>query len=257
MCLGALSAQWLFRGKTMTRDSVRRLWRRRGLSPQNATPPITMLPLQSHAIPKRPLDWNTMTHESSSPTDWQQSSLEGLASLTVDAMPAVEVLLLDDIAAYLMGAGPLQPPYTVEHGSRIVSALLGAIVNSARFTPEQVPAPTPQITTAREQVVRGAHDFAARGVGGVNHLANRLIPAAIGELETHKDSPEKQTCLLFYYALLAVASGPRNLLDEDAAAGAMHVFRAWDELFGQGYLLPWRRAHDTVRAVKALGGELP
>jgi hypothetical protein len=172
---------------------------------------------------------------------WQQASLEGLAALTVDAMPAVEVLLLDDIADYLMGSGPLQPPYTVEHGSRVVSALFGAVVNSTRFTPEQVPAPTPEITASREQIVRGAHDFAARGAAGISQLANRLIPAALGELETYKDSPDKQTCLVFYYALLAVASGPRNLLDDTSAIGVMQIFQAWDSVLGQGVVLPWRK----------------
>ncbi|MFI7708090.1 hypothetical protein [Nonomuraea sp. NPDC049480] len=172
---------------------------------------------------------------------WQQASLDGLAALTVDAMPAVEALLLDDIAEYLMGAGPRQPPYTVEHGSRVVSALFGAIVNSARFAPSEVPAPTPEITAARAQIVRGAHDFATRGIGGISRLAKRVIPAALGELETHQNSPEKQTCLVFSYALLAVASGPRNLLDDESAIGVMQIFQAWDAVLGQGVVLPWRR----------------
>jgi hypothetical protein len=176
---------------------------------------------------------------------WQQTSLEGLAALTVDTMPAVEVLLLDDIAEYLMGSGPLRPPYTVEHGSRVVSALFGAIVNATRFTPEQVPAPTPEITAARSQIVRGAHDFAARGVSGISQLANRVIPAALGELETYQDSPEKQTCLVFYYALLAIASGPRNLLDDASAIGVMQIFQAWDSVLGQGVQLPWRKPVPT------------
>ena len=129
-------------------------------------------------------------------------------------MPAVEVLLLDDIADYFMGAGPRQPPYTVEHGSRVVSALFGAVVNARTFTPSHVPAPTPEITAAREQIVRGAHDFAASGPTGISRLANRVIPATLGGLETHRKSPEKQTCLVFSFALLALASGLRNLLDE-------------------------------------------
>ncbi|SDJ25491.1 hypothetical protein SAMN04488074_101905 [Lentzea albidocapillata subsp. violacea] len=173
---------------------------------------------------------------------WQHDSLNGLSALSVDTMPAVEVLLLDDIAAYLMGSGPLQPPYTVEHGSRIVSGLFGAIVNAASFTPAQVPAPTSEIKIAREQVVRGAHDFAGRGVDGIGHLTNRLIPAVLGELETYQASPEKQTCLIFYYALLAVASGPRNLLDDESAIGVMQIFEGWDQALGQGYRPPWRQS---------------
>src|SRR5665647_1172630 len=181
-----------------------------------------------------------MTVDSSPPKDWQQPSLRGLVCLAVETMPAFEVLFLDDIAAYLMGPGPLEPPYTVEHGSRIVSALLGAIVNAARYTPEEAPALTPEISTARASFVQGAHDFAALGVDGLAQLVNRLVPAVVGELEIHKEAPEQQTCSLFYYGLLAVASGPSNMLDEDAATGVMHIFRAWDEEFGKGFIVPWR-----------------
>lgn len=182
-----------------------------------------------------------MTANTSPLADWQEPSLGALASLAIETMPAFEVLFLDDIAGYLMGAGPLGPPYTVEHGSRIVSALLGAMVNSARYTPEESPALTPEISTARASFVQGAHDFAAVGVDGLTQLVNRLVPAVVGELEINKEAPEEQTCSLFYYGLLAVASGPSNVLDEDAADGVMHIFRAWDEQFGKGFVVPWRR----------------
>jgi hypothetical protein len=177
----------------------------------------------------------SLTHQ-----NWQQPSLEGLRALTVEAMPAVEVLLLDDLAAYIMGAGPLMPPYTIEHGSRVVSALLGAIVNSTVYVPGDAPAVTDEIALARGSVVQGAQQFAERGVDGLNQLAGRLIPAAVGELELHKGSPEQQTLSLFYYALIAVASGPMNLMAPDAADGVAHAFRAWDALFGRGFTVPWR-----------------
>jgi hypothetical protein len=32
-----------------------------------------------------------------------------------------------------------------------------------------------------------------------------------------------------------------NLLEEDAAAGALELFDAWDEVFGSGFVLPWRQ----------------
>jgi hypothetical protein len=177
------------------------------------------------------------------PSDtWQQLSLQGLVSLRLEAMPAFEVLFLDDIAGYLMGSGPLAPPYTVEHGSRVVSALFGAVLNSGHYVPAAAPVPTPEIATAREHLVQGAHDFGARGLAGLTQLVNRIVPAVLGELEMHKEAPEQQTCSLFYYSLLAVASGPANTLAEDAAAGVMHLFRAWDEVFGQGFMVPWRRA---------------
>jgi hypothetical protein len=183
-----------------------------------------------------------VTDDPQTPENWQQPSLDGLRALDVEAMPAFEVLLLDDLAAYLMGGGPLQPPFTVEHGSRVVSALFGAIVNSAHYRPQDSPPVTDEIALAREHVVQGAHQFAACGIAGLNQLANRLIPAALGELELRKDAPEQQTCSLFYYSLLAVGSGPGNLMDRDAADGVAHIFRAWDDVFGRGFMVPWRQA---------------
>jgi hypothetical protein len=179
----------------------------------------------------------------SEPTEanWQDPSLHALAGLTLEAMPAFEVLFLDELAGYLMGAGPLEPPYTVEHGSRVVSVLFGSALNAGHFTPERVPAETPGILLARETVVQGAHAFAGKGVDGLAQLVNRIIPAVLGELEIHKEDPAEQTRSLYYYALLAIASGPLNMMDEAAANGVMEAFGAWDGLFGDGLVLPWRR----------------
>jgi hypothetical protein len=173
--------------------------------------------------------------------NWQEPSLHGLARLGIEAMPAFEVLFLDDLAGYLMGAGPIEPPYTVEHGSRVVSALLGAVVNSAGYTPEREPEPTPRIVEARAAFVQGGHELAGKGTAGLAQLVNRLIPAVLGELETHKSAADEQTRSLFYYSMLAVASGPLNVLDQDAAAGVQELFLAWDGVFGSGFIPPWRR----------------
>lgn len=182
-----------------------------------------------------------MTDNEKPAEDWQQPSLVGLAAIELAAMPGFEVLFIDDLAGYLMGAGPLPEPYTVENGSRIVSALLGAVVNSASYQPERAPEVTERMAAARESFVQGAHDFAEKGADGLAQLVNRLIPAAVGELEIHKDAAEEQTRSLFYYSLLAVASGPLNMLDESAAAGVLELFHAWDEVFGNGFVPPWRR----------------
>jgi len=175
------------------------------------------------------------------PEDWRQPSVAGLSALTLDTMPAFEVLLLDDLAGYLMGAGPVPPPYTVEHGSRILTGLLRAAVNSARYVPEDAPEVTEDIALARRHVVQGAHRFAELGDAGINQLASRVIQAAVGELELRKSAPEQQTCSVFYYALLAVASGPENLLKPAAADGVARLFRAWDQVFGRGFTVPWRQ----------------
>lgn len=179
-------------------------------------------------------------NEKTEPADWREPALEGLASLTLESVPGFEVLLLDDLAAYLMGAGPLEPPFTVEHGSRVVSALFKAIANAGSYSPQDQPVATEAMVNARTQFVEGAHGFAAKGAVGLSQLVNRVIPAALGELERNKESPELQTCSLFYYALLAVASGPKNLLAGDDADAMMDIFHAWDTLFGDGFRVPWR-----------------
>lgn len=181
-----------------------------------------------------------MTDVDHTEADWQAQSLAGLHAIKLEDVPAFEVILLDDLAAYLMGAGPLAPPYTVEHGSRALSGLFGAVINSAAFRPEQVPAETAPIRLARERLVRGAHDFAAKGPDGLAQLSNRLLPAVLGELESHKERPEEQTRALFYFSFLAIASGPANLIEDTAAAGVIELFSAWDGLLGAGLILPWR-----------------
>ncbi len=184
-----------------------------------------------------------MTDTPAPDTNWQEPSLIGLRALDAAQLPGFEVLLLDDLAAYVMGAGPLVEPFTVEHGSRVVSALFGAIINSARYVPDpdHLPVETPAIATLRASLLDGAHALAAAGEPGLVTLVNRLVPAAVGELELHKDDPAEQTRSLFYYALLAVASGPMNLLSELAAEGAAELFLAWDAAFGNGLVLPWRQ----------------
>ena len=175
-----------------------------------------------------------MTANSLPQVEWEEASLGGLACVSVETMPAFELLFLDDIATYLMGSGPLEPPYTVEHGGRIISALLNAMVNSAQYVPEEVPPLTPEISTARAAFVQGAHDLAADGKDGLTQIICRLMPAVQSELEDNNGAPEQQTYWLFYYGMLAVASGPSSIQEEDVAAGVMDIFRAWNEEFEKG-----------------------
>jgi hypothetical protein len=183
-----------------------------------------------------------MTTNSSPQVEWEEASLGGLACVSVETAPAFELLFLDEIAAYLMGSGPLEPPYTEEHGGRIISALLDAMVNSPDYVPEKAPVLTPEISTARAAFVKGAHDLAAVGKDGLTQLICRLMPAVKGELENNKGAPEQQTHWMFYYGMVAVASGPSSIQDEDVAAGVMDIFQAWNEEFAKGFVAPWRRS---------------
>lgn len=175
---------------------------------------------------------------------WQRPSLNGLASLTIESLPAFEIIALDGIAAFVLG-GSLKSPYTIQHGSRVASAVLSAAADSGQYRPAQQPATTPAIVEARASVCEGAHQFAARGIRGLTQLVNRIVSAAVGELEIHKGTPEEQVRSLFYYGLLAVASGPENTCSTLAAAGVQEIFDAWDGLIGAGFVPPWRVTADA------------
>jgi hypothetical protein len=170
---------------------------------------------------------------------WQRPSLSGLASMTADALPGFEVIALDGIAAFVLGSPP-EPPYTIQHGSRVAGAILSAAADSQHYQPDSLPATTLAIESAREAVLSGAHRFASRGAPGLTQLVNRIVSAAVGELEIHKDSPEEQVRSLFFYGVVAVASGPENECSELAAAGVHEVFAGWVALFGAGFVPPWR-----------------
>jgi hypothetical protein len=172
--------------------------------------------------------------------DWRVDGLSGLAGLTAETLPAFEIIYLDSLAAYVLASGELEAPYTVEHGSRVVAFLLRATVTANGYRPTQAPAPTAGLMSAREAVLVGAHAFAARGRSGLSQLVNRLIPAAVGELELQSASADEQVRSLFRYGLLAVASGPANQLTVAAADGITEIFVAWDGLIGAGFVPPWR-----------------
>lgn len=181
----------------------------------------------------------TAENEPKAVPGWQRPSLNGLASLTTESLPAFEIIALDGIAAFTLG-GNLKPPYTIQHGSRVASAVLSAAADSQQYRPAQQPEATDAIVGARAAVREGALTFAARGVPGLNQLVNRIVSAAVGELEIHKDAPEEQVRSLFFYSLVAVASGPRNTCSADAAAGVHEIFDAWDGVIGAGFVPPWR-----------------
>jgi len=197
------------------------------------------------------VDGRDMTANSLTPEEWQEASLGGLICVSVETMPAFELLFLDDIATYLMGSGPLEPPYTVDHGRRIISALLGALVNSFEYVPEHVPVLTSEMSTARVAFVQGAHDLAALGKEGLTQLISRLMPAVQGELQDNTGAPGKQTYGVFYYAMVAVASGPSSIHDDDVATGVQHIFQAWNEEFDRGFVVPWRRSDAGQRETGA------
>jgi hypothetical protein len=173
--------------------------------------------------------------------DWRSQSVGGLTRLSVDVMPAMELIYLDGLAAHLLGTNAPVSPYTIEHGTAIASLLLRAVTDAPAVeldfeTDDREPASAP----AREAVVDGAHRLAGRGRHGVHQLVTRFLAAAVGELEQHKEAPEAQVRSLFYYGLLAIASGPENKATAETADSVLAAFHAWDERIGAGFVPPWR-----------------
>lgn len=177
----------------------------------------------------------------SSPVDWQSQSVAGLTRLSLDTMPAMELIYLDGLAIHLLGPEAPEAPYTIEHGSAIVSQLLRA-VNDAQLAnlDHGSDDPDPLLVPARAAVVDGAHRLAGRGGHGVHQLVTRFLAAAVGELERNQEEPEAQVRSLFYYGLLAVASGPENQANLETSESISAVFNDWDQRIGDGFVPPWR-----------------
>jgi hypothetical protein len=175
-----------------------------------------------------------------SPVDWQSQCVEGLSRLSVDAMPAMELIYLDGLAVHLLGSDAPAPPYTIEHGSVIASLLLRAVTDCAAVNLVLEPDDTDlSSASARKAIVDGAHRFAGRGGHGVHQLVTRFLAAAVGELARLED-PEAQVRSLFHYGLLAIASGPENQASVDTSESILTTFYAWDERIGDGLVPPWR-----------------
>lgn len=173
--------------------------------------------------------------------DWQGLAVAGLSQLTTDAMPAMELLYLDGLAIHLLGPDAPEPPYTMEHAATIASLLLRAVADAPVVGAELESGDVDETTTtAREAVVDGAHRLACCGGLGAQRLVKRFLPAAVGELEQHKEGPEAQVRSLFYYGLLAIASGPENQTNAETSDGVLASFRSWDERIGEGFVPPWR-----------------
>lgn len=170
--------------------------------------------------------------------DWQSAAAQGLERLGAEHVPAVELLYLDALAVLLLGPDAPAPPYTLEHGTAIVGLLLQAVANAPVV--ELEPEADDDVAVARAAVADGAQRLASRGGHGVHRVATRFLTAAVGELEQHAATPEAQVRSLFYFGLLAIASGPENQTNAEVADGILAAFERWDRRIGEGYVPPWR-----------------
>ncbi|MDN5794011.1 MAG: hypothetical protein L0H22_13245, partial [Brevibacterium aurantiacum] len=68
----------------------------------------------------------------------------------------------------------------------------------------------------------------------------RFLAAAVGELQRYQGQPEDQVRSLFYYGMLALASGPENQANAETAEGVEAAFTSWNDRIGAGFVPPWR-----------------
>lgn len=187
-----------------------------------------------------------MTDVSAQVASWQGQSAAGLAALSMPVMPAVELLLLDGLAAHLFGPDAPVQPYTIQHGTTLVSLLLRAVndapgINLGTAGPDGHPV----LDVARQAVVDGAHALGNRRGQGAHQLASRFLTAAVGELERHKDDPETQVRSLFHYGLLAIASGTENKANADISEGILTAYDGWASRIADDFEPPWRSRSKT------------
>lgn len=170
---------------------------------------------------------------------WEDAINSALAELTDADVPSVEILLLDELAAWILSPANPQSSYDEESGGAVISSLMNALANSSSFRPDKEPSPTSETVEARKRLVEGAHALAAHE-RGIAFVVTRLMPAAITELTRHVGNPGQQIYWTYFFALWVIAGGVEGEQDETVARGLMASFDSWDALIAEGFRLPWQ-----------------
>ena len=164
-----------------------------------------------------------------------------LAGLTITDIPAVEILVIDEIANWIFSPENPGKGYSGEHGGAVVTAVLKAVQNSAGFRPARVPESLPVLTAMRSRLLSGIHEIGGNPEA-LSMFVITLMPAVISELERRSGDPASQVYWLYCYSLLVLAGGRLGRLDQDLMPAIMASFDSWNELMSAGYTLPWRAA---------------
>jgi hypothetical protein len=176
-------------------------------------------------------------------TSGESKTIAALRHLSLEDLPGLEILLLDDLAAWASSADNPGHGYGEDHGGLVISALLSAVERAGSFRSIQTPAESREIVAAREKVVAGAHEL-ADAADGLTLLTTQLMPAAIGELRRNAGQPTAQAYWLYYYSLLLLASGTEEDAGDTAMRGITEAFDAWNRLMADGFVPSWRREQD-------------
>ena len=178
-----------------------------------------------------------MADPSNDELEWETNAIASLRNLKLDDTLGLELLLIDALARWCVSDSNPGRDYDEQHAAVAITALLSAVESASSYEGTVRPEATEEITTARTQVVAGAHELADMA-NGLTLLITRLMPAALGELTSHAGNPGAQVAWLYCYSLLAVASGRSSDIDEAVLRGLMASFDAWDALMADGFVPP-------------------
>jgi len=95
-------------------------------------------------------------------------------------VPNAEVLLFDELDAWIFSAGNPGHGYGEKHAEIVNDTLLRAIERAGSFRSPQIPAESEGIMTSREKVINGAHEL-AEADNDLALLVTRLAAAANGD----------------------------------------------------------------------------
>jgi tetratricopeptide (TPR) repeat protein len=185
-----------------------------------------------------------MADPSNDKLEWETNAITSLRNLKLEDTPGFELLLIDALARWCVSDSNPGRDYDEQHAAVAITALLSAVESASSYEGTIRPEATEEITRARTQVVAGAHELADTA-NGLTLLITRLMPAALGELTSHTGDPGAQVAWLYYYSLLAVASGRSSAVDEAVLRGLMASFDAWDALMADGFM-PLGRPDEPV-----------
>jgi hypothetical protein len=169
--------------------------------------------------------------------DWEADVISALAGLTEADMPAVEFLLLDQLALWMLSDANTHGSYDEVAGGVVLSALLNAVANARELPPECEPAVGSEVAEARRRFVAGAREYAAEE-RGIALIVTRLMPAAVAELNSNAGNAAQQIYWTYLYALFVIASGVVGEQDPSVARGIGMSFSGWNDLIADGLKLP-------------------
>jgi hypothetical protein len=168
---------------------------------------------------------------------WEPDVIAALAGLSEADMPAVEFLLLDQLALWMLSDANVAGEYDEVAGGVVLSALLNAVANAADLRPEREPVVGDEVALARGRFVAGAHEYATHQ-RGMALLVTRLMPAAVAELNRNVGNAAQQIYWTYLYALFVIASGVVGEQDPAVARGIGMSFSGWNDLIADGFKLP-------------------